>query len=183
MRIEPLSLPDATLVVLKRYEDARGWFSETYNRDAFAAAGIANDFLQDNESYSAKPGTIRGLHYQAPPKAQAKLVRVVKGAVHDVVVDARKSSPTYGRWTRAELEEGDGRMLFVPAGFLHGFITRAPDTVVAYKVDAPYDARLDGAVRWNDPELGIDWGVNQEQVTVSQKDAAAPLWRDFRSPF
>jgi dTDP-4-dehydrorhamnose 3,5-epimerase len=183
MKVEPLSLADVKLLVPRRHADARGYFVEIYNRRAFARAGIANAFIQDNESCSKRKGTVRGLHYQAPPKAQAKLVRVVKGAVFDVVVDARKDSPTFGKWAGVELAEGDGRLLFIPAGFLHGLATLKDDTIVAYKVDALYDASLDGAVRWNDPDLGIDWRVDPGAAVVSEKDAAAPAWRDFKSPF
>lgn len=183
MRIEALEIPDVKLVTPARFADARGHFSEVWSRKAFAAAGIDADFVQDNQSLSKLKGTIRGLHYQAPPFAQAKLVRVLQGAVLDVAVDARKASPTYGRWVAARLDAETGAQIFVPRGFLHAFLTLAAETVVAYKVDAHYDKASDGAVRWNDPDLAIDWGVAADAATISEKDAAAPLWSAFRSPF
>jgi dTDP-4-dehydrorhamnose 3,5-epimerase len=183
MDVKALAIPDVKLVTPKRFADARGYFSETWNARAFAAAGILSAFMQDNQSLSIARGTVRGLHYQAPPFAQAKLVRVLKGAVLDVAVDARKGSPSYGRHVSARLDDETGAQLFVPQGFLHGFVTLEPGTVVAYKVDAPYDRASDGAVRWNDPDLAIDWGVDVDEAILSEKDAAAPLFRDFQTPF
>jgi dTDP-4-dehydrorhamnose 3,5-epimerase len=183
MQVEALKIPDVKLVTLKRFADARGYFCETYNARAFKAAGIACDFVQDNESCSAIKGTVRGLHFQAPPFAQAKLVRVLKGAILDVAVDARKASPTYGKWVSARLDAENGASLFVPAGFLHGFITLEASAIVAYKVDAFYSRECDGAVRWNDPDLGIDWGEGAKRAVLSDKDANAQSWADFESPF
>lgn len=183
MQIESLEISDVKLITPRRHADPRGYFCETYNTRIFHALGISADFVQDNESYSAKKGTVRGLHFQAPPFAQAKLVRVVKGAVIDVAVDARKGSPTYGRWVSARLSAENGAALYVPAGFLHGFATLEPDTVVLYKVDAHYDRDSEGAVRWNDPDLAIDWGIGESDALLSDKDAAAPFWADFKSPF
>ncbi|NWG70859.1 MAG: dTDP-4-dehydrorhamnose 3,5-epimerase [Parvularculaceae bacterium] len=183
MDVKALAIPDVKLVTPKRFADARGYFSETWNARAFAAAGILSAFMQDNQSLSIARGTVRGLHYQAPPFAQAKLVRVLKGAVLDVAVDARKGSPSYGRHVSARLDDETGAQLFVPQGFLHGFVTLEPGTVVAYKVDAPYDRASDGAVRWNDPDLAIDWGVDVDEAILSEKDAAAPFFRDFQTPF
>lgn len=183
MEARALEIPDVKLVTPARFSDARGHFCETWNRRAFAAAGIDADFVQDNQSLSKRKGTVRGLHYQAPPFAQAKLVRVLQGAILDVAVDARKSSPTYGRWVSARLDAETGAELFVPAGFLHGFATLAADTVVAYKADAYYDKASDGAVLWNDPALAIDWGIAEEDAILSEKDAGAAAWAGFQSPF
>lgn len=179
MDVQSLPLADAKLLIPKRFQDDRGFFAETYNARAFEAAGVATRFVQDNESFSVKKGTLRGLHYQSPPYAQSKLVRVLKGAVLDVIVDARKGSLTFGQWTSAELSAENGAQLFAPAGFLHGFLTLTPNTHVAYKVDKYYDQPSDGAVRWDDPDLAIDWGVSADDVTLSDKDAKAPSWRDY----
>ena len=146
-------------------------------------AGLVFDWVQDNHSFSADAGTVRGLHYQAPPAAQAKLVRVVMGRIRDVVVDVRRGSPTFGRWEAVELSAEAGNQMFVPRGFLHGFVTLEPGTLVQYKVDAPYDAEADGAVAWNDPDLAIDWGIAPGDATVSAKDAAAPAFSHWTSPF
>ncbi|MEZ5894186.1 MAG: dTDP-4-dehydrorhamnose 3,5-epimerase [Parvularculaceae bacterium] len=182
MDVISLEIPEVKIVTPRRFSDDRGFFSETYNARAFKAAGISVDFVQDNHSYSAKAGTVRGLHYQAPPHAQSKLVRVLKGAIVDVAVDARKASPTFGKWVKAELSAENGKQIFVPKGFLHGFLTLVPDTEVAYKVDAFYDGASDGSARWDDPDLAIDWGLKGE-ASLSAKDAKAPSWADFKSPF
>jgi len=183
MKVELLSLDGAVVLTPARYGDARGFFSETWNRRRFAEAGLDNAFVQDNESLSATKGTVRGLHYQAPPSAQAKLVRVVAGRIRDVIVDVRQGSPTFGRWDAIELSAEAGNQLFVPRGFLHGFATLEADTLVQYKVDAPYDAETDGAVAWDDPDLAIDWGIAPGTATVSAKDAAAPAFSQWTSPF
>ncbi|MDZ7629164.1 MAG: dTDP-4-dehydrorhamnose 3,5-epimerase [Parvularculaceae bacterium] len=171
------------LLTPKRWADARGFFVETWNAERFRQAGLAHDFVQDNHSYSAEAGTVRGLHFQAPPRAQAKLVRVMRGAVMDVAVDVRRGSPTYGRHVRALLSAENGAQLFVPVGFLHGFATLEPHTDVAYKVTDFYSQAHDGAVIWNDADLGIDWGVDPGRAVLSDKDAKAPRFADFRSPF
>jgi dTDP-4-dehydrorhamnose 3,5-epimerase len=183
MLVESLAIPDVKLVTPKRHVDVRGFFSETYNHRVFNEAGITAAFVQDNHSYSKSKWTVRGLHFQAPPHAQAKLVRVLKGSILDVAVDARKASPTYGSWVSTILSAENGAQLFAPAGFLHGFATLEPDTEVAYKVDDYYDRTSDGAVRWDDPDLGIDWGVPAGEAVVSEKDAAAQSWAAFQSPF
>lgn len=146
-------------------------------------AGLDLAFVQDNESLSAKIGTVRGLHYQAPPFAQSKLVRAVRGAILDVAVDVRRGSPHYGRWVAEELSAANGAQLLVPRGFLHGFVTLAADTLVSYKVDNPYDASSDGAVFWNDADLRIDWGIGPGEATVSDKDRIAPGFDGWQSPF
>ena len=183
LKVEALEIPDVKLVTPPRFGDQRGYFSETYNAQRLRAAGIDADFVQDNQSFSAQAGTVRGLHYQAPPFAQAKLVRVLRGAILDVAVDVRKGSPTYGRWVKAELSAENGVQIFVPRGFLHGFITRAPDTEIAYKVDSYYSKECDGAVRWDDPDLAIDWEAETAQAILSDKDLSAPAFRQFVSPF
>ncbi len=183
MQVDALSIPEVKLITPKRIGDARGYFCETYNARAFKQAGICCNFVQDNQSYSASKGTLRGLHYQAPLFAQAKLVRVLSGAIVDVAVDARKASPTYGKWVKAELSAENGVQIFVPAGFLHGFVTLQLNTHVAYKVDNYYDQASDGSVKWDDPELAIDWGVDGGDMMVSNKDSKALSWKAFRSPF
>jgi dTDP-4-dehydrorhamnose 3,5-epimerase len=181
--IEPTALDGVMIVTPRRFGDDRGWFSETWNRKALAAAGIDVDFVQDNQSFSRPVGTVRGLHFQRPPEAQAKLVRVLRGAVLDVAVDIRRGSATYGRWVSVELSAANGRQLFVPRGFLHGFVTREPDTEVAYKCDGYYAPACEGAVRWDDPDLAIDWGIDPAAAILSPKDAAAPAFRDLDTPF
>ncbi len=177
------AIPEVKRFVPRRFGDARGFFTETWSAARMAAAGLDIAFVQDNHSYSAAAGTVRGLHYQAPPAAQAKLVRVARGAVLDVAVDVRRGSPTYGRWVSEELSAENGVQLLVPRGFLHGFVTLVPDTDVLYKVDAPYAPDCDGAVRFDDPDLGIDWGIDPAGAVLSDKDAAAPLFRNFVTPF
>ncbi|MBU2605870.1 MAG: dTDP-4-dehydrorhamnose 3,5-epimerase [Alphaproteobacteria bacterium] len=181
--VEPLAIPDVKLVTPPRFRDDRGFFSETYNAEAFKNAGINADFVQDNQSLSIKSGTVRGLHFQAPPFAQAKLVRVLRGRIRDVAVDARSASPTYGKWVSAELSAANGVQIFVPRGFLHGFVTREPDTEIAYKVDNYYSRECDGGVLWNDAELAIEWGLPVDAALLSGKDAQAQRFATFRTPF
>ena len=179
MQIERTALEGVVVITPARLGDARGFFSESWSRRALAEAGIEVDFVQDNHSLSRAGGTVRGLHYQAPPAAQAKLVRCGRGRLLDVAVDARRGSPSYGRWTAHELSFDDGRQLFVPEGFLHGFATLEPDTEVVYKCSDYYSPAHDGAVRWD--SLGIDWGV--AEPVLSDKDARAPAFADWQSPF
>lgn len=183
MEIRDTTLPEVKLLIPRRFGDARGFFAETWSAARLEAAGLGHAFVQDNESFSAAPFTLRGLHYQAPPFAQTKLLRVVRGAIRDVVVDARRGSPRFGRWVAADIDEGGGAQILVPRGFLHGFLTLVANTQVLYKVDAPYDAASDGAVAWDDPDLAIDWGVATDAVILSDKDRAAPRWRDWTAPF
>lgn len=183
MDIRATDLPDVKVLTPRRFGDARGYFSETWSAARMAASGFSTQFVQDNESLSAVPGTLRGLHYQAPPFAQTKLVRVARGAVLDVAVDARRGSPTYGRWVSEVLSGENGAQLLVPRGFLHGFVTLEPDTLVVYKVDNGYDAASDGSVLWNGAGLDIDWGVDPGAVTLSAKDAAAVPFAEWVSPF
>jgi dTDP-4-dehydrorhamnose 3,5-epimerase len=183
MNVQDTALAGVKKLTPRRFGDSRGWFSETWNARTMAAAGIEAAFVQDNQSHSAQKGTVRGLHYQAPPDAQAKLVRVLRGRILDVAVDVRVGSPTYGRWVAEELTAEGGEQLWVPRGFLHGFLTLEDHTDVAYKVDAFYAGGSDGSVRFDDPDLGIDWGIDPAAAVLSAKDAAAPSFRDFRSPF
>ncbi len=183
MQIISTELPEVQILTPRRFADDRGFFCETWNRRTLAANGLDIDFVQDNESLSSMPGTLRGLHYQAPPFAQTKLVRVVAGAVFDVAVDVRKGSADFGRWVGVALSAKDGRQLLVPRGFLHGFVTLMPDTVVIYKVDNLYDAGSDGAVVWDDPDLAIDWPIAKDEVRLSGKDVRARRFADWDSPF
>lgn len=171
------------LITPKRFSDARGYFVESYNAARFREAGISDIFVQDNQSLSIAAGTVRGLHYQSPPRGQAKLVRALRGSIIDVAVDARKGSPTYGRHVRALLSADNGAELLVPVGFLHGFVTLEPMTEVAYKVSDFYSAEHDGSVLWNDPTLAIDWGIDAAAAVVSEKDAKAVPFSAFNSPF
>ncbi len=183
MQVEKTKLDGVLILTPRRFADARGWFSEVWNRETLAGEGIRHDFVQDNHSYSAAAGTVRGLHFQAPPHAQAKLVRCGRGRVYDVAVDIRAGSPTYGQWVGAELSAENGRQLLIPAGFLHGFVTRERDCEVLYKCSDTYAPDCDGAVRFDDPEIGIDWGIDATAAILSDKDARAPSLRDLRNPF
>lgn len=177
--IVPLALPEVLLITPKRHGDARGWFAETWSRRAFAEAGIDADFVQDNHAYSARKGTVRGLHFQTAPHPQAKLVRVLKGAILDVAVDIRPGSATFGRWVGAELTAAGGEQLFVPRGFAHGYVTRVDDTELAYKVDGLYAPQTEGGVLWNDPDLGVEWGVAAGDAVLSDKDRVLPRLKDM----
>ncbi len=171
------------LVTPRRFGDHCGFFLETYSARDFAALGIPDVFVQDNHSLSAKAGTIRGMHFQRPPHAQAKLVRAVRGRIFDVAVDLRRASPTFGRHVAVELAAGDGRMLYVPVGFAHGFCTLEPMTEVAYKVSADYAPDADAGIAWNDPALGIDWPVAAEDAHVSRKDELLPPLSELPTVF
>ena len=183
MNVEQTTLDGVVILTPARHGDTRGFFSESWNRKRLAGAGLEYDFVQDNHSFSAKTGTVRGLHFQAPPHAQAKLVRCGRGRLFDVAVDIRRGSPTYGQWTGVELSFENGRQLLIPAGFLHGFITREPDTEIIYKCTDYYAPECDRAVRFDDPDIGIDWGVAHGQAVLSEKDGAAPRLADIHSPF
>ena len=171
------------LISRPRFEDDRGWFSETYHRAKFAEAGVPDDFCQDNHSLSRPAGTIRGLHFQAPPHAQAKLVRCVRGSIWDVAVDIRKGSPTFGQWQAAELSAANGDQFYVPTGFAHGFVTLEPDTEVIYKVSAFYAPESDAGIRWDDPDIALPWPLPVSGPVLSGKDEALPRLRDIESPF
>lgn len=180
MNIEKTNLEGVLLLTPARFGDARGYFSESWNRQRLLDHGIDLDFVQDNHSMSAQTGTVRGLHFQSPPAAQDKLVRCGRGRLYDVAVDIRKGSPTYGQWTGAELSAENGKQLLVPKGFLHGFVTLEPDTEILYKCTDYYAPECDGAVRWD--SCGIDWPIEGEAI-LSDKDKVAPALADFDSPF
>ena len=167
----------------KRFEDPRGWFSETYNRNKMSDLGINVQFVQDNHSLSRPVGVLRGLHFQAPPHGQVKLVRCVRGRIWDVAVDVRAGSPTYGRWVGAELTADNGFQLYVPVGFAHGFVTLEPDTEVEYKVSAFYDRDSEGGLIWNDPALALPWPLQSDGPVVSDKDGLLPKLAELKSPF
>lgn len=158
----------------RRFSDARGWFSETYSQAAMSALGVPESFVQDNQSFSAQAGTVRGIHFQRPPHAQAKLVRCLRGALVDYAVDLRRSSPTFGRWVSARLTADGGEQLYIPVGFGHAFVTLEPNVEIAYKVTDVYAPDCDGGVRWDDPEIGIDWQLPSECAVLSDKDAVLP---------
>lgn len=180
MHIEQTPLEGVVIVTPARFGDARGFFSESWNARSMAKIGLDITFVQDNHSMSAQTGTIRGLHFQAPPHAQGKLVRCGRGALWDVAVDIRRGSPTYGQWFGTDLTFENGRQLWIPAGFAHGFVTRTPDTEIIYKCTDHYAPEADGALRWD--TVGIDWDISGEPV-LSDKDAAAPAFATFDSPF
>lgn len=183
MEIEHTHLQGVVILTPARHGDARGFFSESWNKARMDSAGLTYDFVQDNHSLSQAVGTVRGLHYQRLPHAQAKLVRCGQGALFDVAVDIRIGSPTYGQWIGVELTAQNGKQLLIPAGFLHGFSTRAPDTEIIYKCTDYYAPECDGAVRYDDPAIGIDWGLGTDAPLLSDKDANAPLLADIGTPF
>ena len=167
------------------FGDHRGWFMETYSKQKFHDLGITSDFVQDNLSFSAKRGTLRGLHYQRDPYAQAKLVRCIQGEIIDVAVDLRKGSPAYGQWTSCILSAENKRMFFLPKGMAHGFLTRTDDVLFQYKCDAFYNKESEGCIRYDDPTINIDWGtlLNGMEPVLSDKDKDAPLLEDCNANF
>lgn len=171
------------LIRPRRFGDDRGWFVETYNADRYAAMGVDVTFVQDNHSMSRDVGVLRGLHWQAPPHGQDKLVRCVAGAIWDVAVDARRGSPTFGQWVAAELTAENGHQLFVPVGFAHGFVTLRPDTQVEYKVSGKYAPECEGGVIWNDPGLALPWPLDGRRPTLSAKDPLLPVLSRETTPF
>jgi dTDP-4-dehydrorhamnose 3,5-epimerase len=176
-------MPTVRLIETRRFADERGWFSETYRQDRLAALGIADVFVQDNHSLSRAAGTLRGIHFQAPPRAQAKLVRCLSGRILDVAVDLRRDSPTFARSVAVELSAENGRQLYIPVGFGHALLTLEPVTEVAYKVSDFYAPDHDRGIRWDDPDLAIDWPNDVTAPALSPKDAALPWLKDFDSPF
>ncbi|MCB5945407.1 dTDP-4-dehydrorhamnose 3,5-epimerase [Acidocella sp. KAb 2-4] len=183
MKIESLAIPEVKLITPPKFGDARGFFSETWSASKLRAHGFDENFVQDNHSLSAAKGTIRGLHCQVAPRVQGKLVRVVRGAIWDVAVDIRQSSPTYGQWVAAELSAENWAQLWIPGGFLHGFCTLVPDTEVIYKVTADYDKAAERAVIWNDPDLALPWPVEPGAELLSDKDRIAPRLADCETWF
>lgn len=182
MNVTETELDGVKLITPPRFVDHRGFFAETYNRRVYSSLGVDADFVQDNHSLSPDVGTVRGLHFQTPQAAQAKLVRCGRGAIFDVAVDIRKGSPTYGRWFGCELSAENGAQLFIPTGFAHGFVTLEPDSEIVYKCSDYYAPETEAALRWNDPAIGIDWPLSGDPV-LSDKDAVAPLLADLDSPF
>lgn len=182
MMIETTGIADVLILSPKRFGDERGWFAETWNADRMREAGIDLPWVQDNHSMSVTAGTLRGLHFQVPPRAQDKLVRCTKGVIFDVAVDIRKGSPDFGKWVGVELSAENGKQLFIPKGFAHGFVTREDYCEVQYKCTDTYAPQQDGAIRWDDPDIAIDWGLSGDPV-LSAKDSVAQLLAAFNSPF
>ncbi|PNG25659.1 dTDP-4-dehydrorhamnose 3,5-epimerase [Methylocella silvestris] len=183
MDVKTTDLPGVLVLKPRRFADQRGYFVETYNQRTFAEAGVDAQFVQDNQSFSAKAGTIRGLHFQLPPASQAKLVRAVRGAIFDVAVDLRAGSPTYGRWIGETLTAGGGEQLLIPRGFAHAFCTLEDDVEVAYKVDDYYAPTCESGLIWNDRDLKIEWPLEAGGAFLSDKDAKLGRFADFVSPF
>lgn len=177
--VRPLAIPEVLEIRPQKFGDTRGFFSETYNRSRFLEAGIGMDWVQDNQSLSADPFTLRGLHYQREPFAQDKLVRVLRGRILDVAVDIRRDSPTFRQWVALEVSQSEFNQILIPAGFAHGFLTLEPDTEVLYKVSAPYSPQHDRSIRWDDPEIGIAWPLQGREPILSAKDGAAPRLREL----
>lgn len=183
LEVRPLGLDGVVEIVPRRIGDERGFFSEVYNGVLFAKHGITTPFMQDNHSYSAQAGTLRGLHFQMPPAAQAKLVRVVRGAIFDVGVDIRRGSPTLGRWVGLTMSPERWNQILVPEGFAHGFVTLEPDTEVIYKVSVAYSAEHDRTIRFDDPAIGIEWPAIARQPILSARDEAAPSLAEVDTGF
>ena len=179
----PTSNDVPRVLVPKRHRDDRGWFSETFRENRLRELGIGCRFVQENQSFSKRAGTLRGLHFQLPPSAQAKLITVAQGRVLDVIVDVRNGSPTYGKHVSVELSSESGHQLYVPIGFAHGFITLEDDVIVVYKVSDYYAPACDKGIRWNDPDIAFPWPVREDEIVISDKDRNLPLLKEFVSPF
>ena len=183
LEVTPTAIPDVKVLLPKAFGDARGTFSETWNAARFAEHGIKLNFVQDNQSWSAPTGTVRGLHFQSQPKAQDKLVRVLRGRILDVAVDLRRASPTYGKWVAEELSAQNRKQLLVPVGFAHGFCTLEPDTEVLYKVTDFYSPANDLGIAWDDPDLAIRWPVGKDEAVLSDKDTRQPAFKSLPAYF
>jgi len=183
LEVIPTAIPDVKVLLPKAFGDARGTFSETWNAARFAEHGIKLNFVQDNQSWSAPAGTVRGLHFQSAPRAQDKLVRVLRGRILDVAVDLRRASPTYGKWVAEELSAQNRKQLLVPVGFAHGFCTLEPDTEVLYKVTDFYSPANDLGIAWDDPDLAISWPVRKDEAVLSDKDTRQPAFRSLPAYF
>lgn len=183
LEIRALAIEGVLEIRPRRFVDERGFFSETWNEAEWRKAGIALSFVQDNQSLSRSPGVLRGLHFQRPPAAQDKVVRVTRGSVFDVAVDIRRASPTFGQWVGTIISDKEWNQLLVPRGFAHGFVTLEPDTEVQYKVTAPYSREHERCLRFDDPALAIDWPVRADDLTMSEKDRSAPLLANVDTGF
>ena len=183
VEVRSLGLDGVLEIRPRRIADERGFFSEVWKQKDFEEAGVVHHFVQDNHSRSTARGVLRGLHYQTPPMAQTKLVRVSRGAIFDVAVDIRRGSPTFGKWTSLILSEGEWNQMLVPEGFAHGFVTLEPQTEVQYKVTAPFSPEHDKAIRFDDPAIGIDWPIRAAELILSDRDRAAPLLADSDTEF
>lgn len=183
MQVEETAIPAVKIVTPKKHGDERGFFSEVYSQSTWKAAGLDYVFVQDNHSFSAPEGTLRGLHYQRPPFAQGKLIRVARGRILDVAVDIRRSSPTFGRYVAVELSADNWRQLLVPVGFAHGFVTLAPNAEVLYKATAPYSAAHDRGIAWDDPDIGVAWPLRPDRLTLSEKDRRWPRLKHTQELF
>ena len=181
MKIEPRKLEGSFEITLNPIEDGRGFFERTYCKDTFTAHGLVTDWMQENQSFSKAKHTVRGMHFQAPPFAETKLIRVVRGSVLDTFIDLRKDSPTFGQWDAIELSENNHKCLYIPKGFAHGFCSLTENVLIQYKIDANYSPTHEGGVFWNDPDVGIDWGV--AEPTISPRDSQLPRLADLKSPF
>lgn len=183
MQIEALAIPDVKVLTPRRFADARGFFSETFNEATWKAGGLEGSFVQDNHAYSADKGVVRGLHFQLPPAAQGKLLRVLRGAVLDVAVDIRRASPTFGRHVSAVISAANWRQIWIPQGFAHGYVTLEEHTEVLYKVTAFYAPALERGLLWRDPALRIDWGIAEDAALLSEKDRQQPLLSQVKDLF
>lgn len=183
MQVLPTDIPDVKILIPPKFEDSRGFLSETWSAKALEAAGIDCEFVQENQTLSIAPGTVRGLHYQIPPCAQDKLVRVLRGRMLDVAVDIRRDSPTFGKHVCVKLGAENRKQLFVPLGFAHGFVTREPNTEVLYKMSGYYSPQHERGLLWSDPELGITWGIAESEAVLNERDAGHPSLSDARDLF
>ncbi len=183
MQVIETAIAGLKILIPEKIGDQRGFFSEVYSQKSLASAGIDARFIQDNHSLSSEKGVVRGLHYQIPPKAQCKLLRVVHGAILDVAVDLRRDSPTFARHVAVVLSAQNWKQIFVPIGFAHGFVTLGPNTQVLYKVSDDYSPQHERAIRWNDPALKIDWGIDESAAVLSPRDRNSPLLKDVREIF
>jgi len=183
MEILNLDIPDVKILKPVQHKDQRGFFSEIFSQPTLAAAGMELEVVQENFAFSVQPHTVRGLHFQAAPYAQDKLIQVVRGAIFDVAVDLRRGSPWYGQYVSAEISADNWNQILVPVGFAHGLVTLEPNTAVIYKVTAPYSPEHEGGVRWDDPDLQIPWPVNAQQALLSERDQAMPLLSELDTPF
>jgi dTDP-4-dehydrorhamnose 3,5-epimerase len=183
VKIQALEIADVMLITPVRFNDPRGFFSETWQQDRLAGVGVPGPFIQDNHVVSTAAGVLRGLHCQVAPNPQGKLVRCVRGAIYDVAVDARQGSPTFGKWVGAEISAANWMQIWVPAGFLHAYCTLTEETEVIYKVTGAYDKSAERGVIWDDPDIGIDWPVSRDRVILSEKDKVLPRLRDLPALF